>query len=115
MGWGDREEVPDEAEGGARRAGDGPDGRDGGSPGGQKGGAEKRMRPQEREDRGAREREVRMRRRTQADRIYARLREGGETVAGDKDKAGRRWAGEASESCSEEEMDTAAESEGEEV
>ena len=25
MGWGDREEVPDEAEGGARRAGDGPD------------------------------------------------------------------------------------------
>ena len=90
MGWGDREEVPDEVENDA-----GPDGRDGGSPGGQKGGAQKRMRPQEREDRGAREREVRMRRRTQADRIYARLREGCETVAGDKDKAGRRWAGEA--------------------
>ena len=35
MGWGDREEVPNEAEGDARRAGEGPDGRDGGSPEGQ--------------------------------------------------------------------------------
>ena len=32
MGWGDREEVPNEAEGDARRAGEGPDGRDGGRP-----------------------------------------------------------------------------------
>ena len=35
MGWGDREEAPFEAEGEARPAGEGPDGRDGGRPEGQ--------------------------------------------------------------------------------
>ena len=102
------------------------------------GGAEKRVRPQEREDGGARAREVRMRRRAQADRAYARLRASGETAAGDEDAAGRRWADDASDSGGSdsgksdssrsdsgrsdsggadnvEEMDAAAESEGEET
>ena len=61
------------------------------------GGAEKRVRPQERGDGGARAREVRMRRRTQADRTYARLRASGDTTTVDDDAAGRRWADDASD------------------
>ena len=70
------------------------------------GGAEKRARPGEEWGGGTRARGLRMRRRTQADRTYARLRERGETTT---------RAGETEEGDGEEEVNEAAGSEWEEA